>query len=215
MTIFCPDGYVWTPEAVYRAAVCWFPEQMAAVERATRLQSKKPNNYVEAAWLALSSPEPHELQREFQDILKQTVDRLRSLLHQGTLNACYFENLGCVSVSRHFWATTDANGVMELGIYRPLSQLPLCYGFALLLLQSQLDRLLSDQPLKKRRFSESKMPELVNALGKLDCLPNRRAQFQALCDMPEFREFKITHALFRQAATHKPRDAGRKSQRQS
>jgi hypothetical protein len=187
---------------------------MAAVERATGLQSKKPNNYVEAAWLALSSSqEPHALQREFQVILKQTVDRLRNLLHQGTLKAGYFGNLGYVSVSPHFWATTDANGVMELGIYRPLNQLPLCYGFALLLLQSELDALLSEQPAKKRRFPDAKMTELVTALRELDHLPNRPAQFQALCDMPKFREFKITHALFRQAAKHKPRDAGLKSRR--
>jgi hypothetical protein len=55
--------------------------------------------------------------------------------------------------------------------------------------------------------SQGEMLELVAALRKFDDLPNRRAQFQALCDMPEFREFKITDALFREAR-EVPRDAG-------
>jgi hypothetical protein len=57
------------------------------------------------------------------------------------------------------------------------------------------------------------MPELVAALRNLDDLPNRAAQFQALCDMPEFREFKITDTLFREAARQVPRNPGCKSQR--
>ncbi|MGE5601187.1 MAG: hypothetical protein ACM3X2_06655, partial [Pseudomonadota bacterium] len=65
----------------------------------------------------------------------------------------------------------------------------------------------------KRPLPQAKMPELVAALRKLDDLPNRRAQFQALCDMPEFREFKITDVLFREAARQVPRDAGRKPRR--
>jgi len=209
VTIFCPDGYLWTPEAVYRAAICWFPEQMAAVERATGLQSKKPNNYVEAAWLALSSPhEPHALQREFQDMLKQTVDRLRNFLHQGTLKACYFGNLGCVSVSPHFWATTDANGVMELGIYRSLSQ-PLCNGFALFLLQSKLDALLSEQPAKKLPLPKLKVSKLVEAMRKLEDL-NRTQQLAELRRSPEFERYHITDRHFREAAKQVPRRPGLK-----
>jgi hypothetical protein len=186
---------------------------MATVERATGLQSKKPNNYVEAAWLALSSPqEPHALQREFQDILKQTVDRLRNLLHQGTLKACYFGKRGCVFVSHHFWATTDANGVTELGIYRPTSQRPLCYGFALLLLQSELNALLSEQPPQKPPFPESKIPELVEAMRKLDNL-NRAQQRAALRESPEFQRYHLTDRRFREAEKQVPRSRGRKSLR--
>jgi hypothetical protein len=155
----------------------WFPEQMAAVEEATGLQAKtKLDNYIEATWLSLLQ-EPHALQCKFQDILNQSGQRLRNLLHQGELNAYYFEDHGRVSVSPHYWATTDANGVMEVGIYRPLSQLPLCYGFALLLLQLELDALLSQQPANKRPLPEAKKPDLVIALRKLNHLPNR-AVFQ-------------------------------------
>jgi hypothetical protein len=181
---------------------------MAAVERATGLGTKtKPDKYIEAAWLALSSPqEPHALQRDFQDILNQTVQRLRNLLHQRKLNAYYFKNLGRVSVSPHFWATTDANGVMEVGIYG----LPLCYGFALLLLRSKLDALLSEQPAKKRPLPEAKKPELVAAMRSQDHLPTRKKQREAVRKLPEFEPYHLTHHLFREAEKQVPRTRGRK-----
>jgi hypothetical protein len=85
----------------------------------------------------------------------------------------------------------------------------------LFLLQSELDALLSEQPAKKRAFPNAKMSMLMTALRKLDDL-NREAQLQALRDMPEFREYTITDALFREAAKEAgPRRAGRKSRRQS
>jgi hypothetical protein len=69
--------------------------------------------------------------------------------------------------------------------------------------------------IAQRPLPGAKMPELVAALRELDGLPNRAAQLQALCNMPEFREFKITNALFREAARHVPREAGRRSPRES
>jgi hypothetical protein len=159
------------------------------------------------------------LQHEFQDIVKQTVHRLRNVLHQEKLKAYYFGDSGCHSVSPEFWATAHADGVMESGTYCPLGRPTHWYerrpNYPLLLLQSELEALLSEQPAKKRPLPMAKMAELVTALRKLDDLPNRAAQFQALCDMPEFREFKITDALFREAARQAPRDPGRKSRRQS
>jgi hypothetical protein len=35
---------------------------------------------------------------------------------------------------------------------------------------------------------------------KLDYLPNRMAQRKTLCDLPEFRQYRITDAVFREAA---------------
>jgi hypothetical protein len=218
---FCPDGYVPSQDAMFRAAKFWFPEQMAALERATESQSEtKPNDGVEAAARACSPPQvPQTFQLEFQDIVNQIVHRLRNFLHRGELNAYYFDNDGRHSVARDFWATTQAGGTMESGIYWPYGKPPRLFEtrphYPLFLLQLELDTLLSDQPAKKRPLPEAKMPELVAALRKLGDLPNRAAQLQALRDMPEFREFKITNALFRQAARHVPRDAGRKSRRQS
>jgi hypothetical protein len=110
--------------------------------------------------------------------------------------------------------------MMESGTYWPFGKPPRLYesrpNYPLFLLQSELDALLTEQPTKKRPLPNAKKPELVAALRKLDDLPNRAAQLQALCNMPEFRESTITDALFRAAAKEAgPRRAGRKSRRQS
>jgi hypothetical protein len=109
---------------------------------------------------------------------------------------------------------------MESGTYWPFGEPTRWYesrpNYLLFLLQSELDALLSERPAKKRQLPNAKMPNLVAALRRLDDLPNRPAQFEALCNMPEFREFTITEALFRKAAKEAgPRRAGRKSRRQS
>ena len=222
MNRFCPDGYVPAQEAIVRAAKYWFPERIAALERAAAPQSEtKPDNSFEALARALSQPPgiPDAWRPAFEEIASQTVRRLRNFLHQGKLKAYYFQQDGCQPVSRDFWPTAQADGVMESGIYWPFGQPTRLYesrpNYSLFLLQSELDALLSEQPAKKRSLPLAKMPELVAALRKLDDLPNRAAQLQALCNMPEFREFKITNALFRRAARQVPRDAGRRSRRES
>jgi hypothetical protein len=220
---FCPDGYVPTQEAIVRAAQYWLPERFAALERAGAPPSEtKPDNSPEALARALSPPPviPDALRHEFNDIVNQTVQRLRNLLHQSELTAYYFGGPfggGRHAVPSEFWATTEADGAMESGTYWPFGK-PTRWterrpNYSLFLLQSELDAQLSEQPAKKRPLPMAKMPELVAALRNLDDLPNRAAQFQALCDMPEFREFKITDTLFREAARQVPRNPGRKSQR--
>ena len=147
------------------------------------------------------------------------MHRLRNLLHQGKLDGYYFENNGRHIVPRDFWATAQADGVVESGIYWPFGEssrvLERRPNYALFLLQSELNKLLSDEPAKKRPFPRSRIPDLVAALRKLEALPNRRAQYQALCEPPELREFKITDANFREAARHLPRGPDRKSRRNS
>ena len=220
MSDFCPDGYVPTQEAIVRAAEYWFPERFAALERAAAPQSEtKPDNSLEVLARALSQPPgiPDAWRPAFEEIASQTVRRLRNFLHQGKLKAYYFGDDGCHSVSRGFWATAHADGVLESGTYWPFGKPTRSYegrpNYSLFLLQSELDALLSEQPAKKRDFPRAKMPELVAALHELDDL-NRTAQLQALCNMPKFREFKITDALFREAARQVPREAGRRSRRE-
>jgi hypothetical protein len=123
------------------------------------------------------------------------------------------------AVPREFWATAQANGVLESGIFWPFGEPARLYeqrpNFRLFVRQSDLDKLLSDQLSQKREFPGSKMPELVAALCKLAALPNRAAQLQALRDLPEFRGYKITHSIFLEATKHlPPRDPGRKSRRE-
>jgi hypothetical protein len=218
---FCPDGYVPAQEAIVRAAKYWFPERFAALERAAAPQSEtKPDNSFEALARALSQPPgiPDAWRPAFEDIASETVHRLRSFLHRGELKAYYFQQDGCQSVSRDFWPTAHSDGVLESGTYWPFGKPTRSYegrpNYSLFLLQSELDALLSEQPAKKRDFPRAKMPELVAALRKLDDLP-RPAQLQALRNTPEFREFKITNPLFREAARQVPREAGRRSRRES
>ncbi|MFZ1884043.1 MAG: hypothetical protein WAU53_10710 [Rhodoplanes sp.] len=219
MSAFCPDGYVPVPEAIARAAEYWLPERLAALERTYALQLEpKPDNSLETLARVLSQPSISDaLRNELQGIVIETVHRLRNSLHQGELTTYYFEDYGRRSVSCEFWATADADGVIESGTYwsfgRPTRWYESRPHYRLFLLKSELDALLSEQPVKKRPLPEAKVPELVAALRKLDDLPNRTAQLQALCNMPDFREFKITDALFREAARQAPRDPGRKSRR--
>ncbi len=170
---------------------------------------------------AFSTPQlPHPSQLKYQEIANETVHRLRNFLHQGNLEAYYFGDHGIQPLSSEFWATAHADGVIKSGTYWPFGEPTRLFesrpNYSLFLLQSELDALLSEQPAKKRPLPKAKKPELVAALRKLDDLTNRAAQLQALCNMPEFREFTITDALFRAAAKEAgPRRAGRKSRRQS
>jgi hypothetical protein len=215
---FCPDGYVPVPEGIDKAAICWFPEQMAALERAAGSQSEtKADNSIDAAVRAFCQLQvPHALQLEFQDIANQTVHRLRNSLHQGKLNAYYFEHDGRHCVSRDFWVTGQANGVLESGIYWPFGKPPRFWesrpNYRLLLLQSELDALLSEQPTKKP-LPRTKMPDLVAALRRLDDLPNREKQRAAARELPEFEQYHLTDDVFREAEKQVPRKPGRKPRR--
>jgi hypothetical protein len=221
MSDFFPDGYVPTPEAIARAAKHWFAERFNEPEiPSTPHSATKPESPIEEAVRAFSQPQiPRAWQDAFEDIARQTVQRLRNLLHQGKLNAYHF-HYGRHAVPREFWATAPANGVLESGYYSPsgpqirilewrTNNYPLC------LLESELDKLLNEASSKKKPFPQSKMQALVAALRRLDDLPNRKAQFEALCALPEFRDYKITDAIFREAASQLPRDPGRKSRRES
>jgi hypothetical protein len=215
MPEFCLDGYVSTGNAILSAAQRWFAEQFHNLERTRQAPvERKPEGHIEQAIRAFSNTEYPE---EFEHIANQTVLRIRNLLHRGELTAYYFDNFGRQSVSRDFWATAEADN--GFGVYWPfgrpsrvLEQRP---NFPLFFLQSELDRVLSAQPGKKRSLPRSKTPELVIALRELAGLPNRQAQYEALCELSQFREFQITRADFREAARHLPRRGGRKSRRES
>jgi hypothetical protein len=146
-----------------------------------------------AAVRAFSQPQfPDAL----EEIAIQAVRQLRNLLHQGKLHGYYFGHWGRQSVSCEFWATADANGILERAVYWPLGRPSSLYeqrpNCPLFVLRSELDALLSAEPAKKRSLPRSKIPELVAALRELGDLQNRQLQYAALCELPQFREFKIT-----------------------
>ena len=216
MSDFSPDGYEPTPRAVARAAHHWFAQELEKNEAAIAPQAgAKPEDPIEQAVRAFSWP---QFPKEWWQIANETVHRLRNLLHQGELNADYFDTFGRHSVPREFWATPQADGILESGLYWPFGKPSRVYerqpnGCPLFLRETELQKLLTDQPAEKRRLPRSKIPELVAALRELG--GNRQAQYEALCELPEFREFKITRADFREAARHLPRERGRKSRQES
>jgi hypothetical protein len=230
---FCPDGYLPAQEAIARAAECWFPERVAAIgegfaalERlvAPQSETKQPSdNSLDALARAFSQSQiPAAWQddmwrHEFKDLWSQTAHRLRNFLHQGTLKAYYFKDDGCHNLSREFWATGKADGVIESGTYWPLRAPTHLYeqrpNHSLFVKQSELDTLLSVQPAKKRPLPESKLPELVAAMRTHNDKPNRKEQREAVRKLPEFEGYHLTDAVFREAERQVPRDAGRKSPR--
>jgi hypothetical protein len=216
MTDFCPDGYLPTRDSVLRAAQSWFPDKIAALEPAAAGQTQtEPKNDLEAAVRIFSQPSiPDEWRNIFEEIRVLTVSRLRNFLHQGTLKAYYFSHNGCHSVSREFWATAQVDGALESSTYWPFGQSTRRYDerphYLLVLRQLDLDALLSKQPSEIRPFPKAKMPDLVAALRKLEHLPNRTKQREALRKLPEFAQYHLTDHVFREAEKQVPREPGRK-----
>lgn len=216
MSEFCPDGYLPTREAIVRAAECWFPDEFAALQSTAAPGSQtKPDNDLDAAVRAFSQPQfPEAWRGPFGEIASQTVHRLRNFLHQGNLKAYYFGNDGCRSVSREFWATAQASGVVELGTYWPFGEPTRWHEqrphHPLFLKQSELDALLSEQPAEKPALPRAKIPDLIAALRTLDDLPNREKQREALRKLPEFERYHLTDRVFREAEKQVPRKSGRK-----
>jgi hypothetical protein len=105
---------------------------------------------------------PNAGQHALQEIATETVQRLRNFLHQGILTSYYFDDYGRHTVPRDFWATAQADDVIETGTYWPYGKQTRVYesrpNCQLFLLQSELDGLLSKQPPKKRPFPKSIMP---------------------------------------------------------
>ena len=119
----------------------------------------------------------------------------------------------------NFWATAEADGVLESGFYWPYGKpsrvLESRLHYELFIQQLELDGLLSEEATRKRPLPQSKIQDLVAALRGLNHLPNRAAQLRALRELAEFRQYEITHAVFRQAAKDFPRKSGQRSRNES
>jgi hypothetical protein len=197
---FCPDGYVSSQEAVLLAATFWFPEKVAPLETVVL---EKVN---QEAVHSLSYPHlPEELRKVFEGIAGQTVPRLRDFLHKGKLKAYYFENDGCRSVSREFWATTQADGVIESGTYWPFGTPTRWYdkppNYSVFMKQSELDALQVLEPAGNRQFPIGKKPDLAAAYRspEIAALTSRKDQREAIGKLEQFKSYHITDRLFREA----------------
>ena len=153
MSNFCPDGYLPSRGAVFTAAKCWFPENIALLEA---IASKQTNPEVVSL---ISYPQP-ELRQAFEDIEDIAGQRLRNFLHHGKLKAYYFTEDGCHSVLREFWATPQADRAIESGTYWPFGRPTRWYdrrlNYPILVKQSELDALLVGEAAEKSAVSSGK-----------------------------------------------------------
>jgi hypothetical protein len=218
---FCPDGYLPALKVVAAAAQRWFAERFTQLENATVSQQEtdSESSIEKAVRIFSQTPIPDDWRQVLEEIKNETVHRLRNLLHEGKLHGYYFDKDGRHTISREFWATAEADGVVECGVYWPFGRPSRLYeqrtNYALFLLQSELDTLLSIEPAKKGPLPRSRISDLVAALRELGALPTRRAQYDALRELPQFHKFKITRADFREAARQVPRGRGRKSRQET
>jgi hypothetical protein len=215
MIDFCPDGYMPLQQALFIAAQFWFPKEVASFE--TVLE----NICQEVVRIHQYPQLPDEVRGPFEEIAGQTLPRLRNLLYQGHLKACYFENDGCHSVSREFWATAQAEGVIESGTFclsgKPARWYDKPPNYSLFVKQSELDALLVDKPTENLLFSSGKKTELAAAYRRpdIEALPTRAAQREAIKKLEPFKPYHITDELFREAEKRSgPRRPGVKRQRQ-
>lgn len=218
---FTPDGCVPTQQAVQIAANHWFTERIEALESAqTHQADDRPEDHIGKAVRAFSSPyiDQDQLQA-LKQIFIDTVQRLRDFLHQGRIDAYYFTSNGRQTLSRHFWASAEADGALEEGVYWPYGKPTRVFEsrprYQLVLKELDLETLLNPPVSKKRPLPESMTAALATALKSLDHLPNRAAQLEALRELPEFRGYEITHKKFREVTGTSPRKSGVKARGKS
>ena len=184
----------------------WFPESL---EKAVPQLATSHGN-IEAAVQALRQLKRAEWP---WDAIGQTITRLRNYLHQAKIKAYYFSKDGRQTVGQNFWATSEADGVLEFGDYWPNGD-PSIIGHrdpsiideqrptTLFFMQSQVDALF----IKHRKdLPRSKIPELVEVLGDLSDL-SRSEQLEAL--RQSFPQYTITHRIFREIAKQVPTHRG-------
>jgi hypothetical protein len=204
---WCPEGFTPAQAAIVKAAHGWFPQPL---EKALP-QIATCDGSIDAAVQSLR--QLHRAEWPW-DALVQTLDRLRNCLCRGKIKAYYFSENGRQSIPKHFWATSEADNVLETGYYWSngvpsiidhVSEQPASTVF---FKQSELSELLSKPYRKGPPLPRSKIPELEEALRKHDDL-NSQARRDAARKMPEFEPYHITDEIFRQAERGAPRPRGR------
>ena len=204
---FCPEGYVSTPQATLRAAQFWFPEQYNAAVRAADSTAAGTNVKIDAPFevlvRALSPQFPDALVSRVGGLFGRTVQRFRNALHQGAIDAVYFTRDGPQRVDKEFWATTEANEILELGTYWPFGKPKPWHEaphYPLFIKQSKLDALLSEKR-GGRKFPIQKIAELVAVYRDptIASLLNRKAQREAIKNLEQFKAHHITDRVFREA----------------
>lgn len=148
MTSFIPNGFLPMSEAIMLVGQKHFEKELETLERLQQPQaSPRPDDSSsqDPVRFALMHRRRPELDKALSDIVKRSVNVLRGLLHRAELTATYFDAWGQQDVPSAFWATADADGVIERGVY--LSSLS---GWVQLVLSAdQLSRALNPGPVVK------------------------------------------------------------------
>ena len=211
-----------TPEAIFEAANHWHADQLAALEASAAADFSTEG--IEA--LSHASSGHHrispEMQQVYAEIVPKIVNRLRNILHDKQLTAYYFGGLfseGRSAVNHNFWATAEAEGVLESGMFFPFGKPARSFesrpSYQLFFLRAELDGLFTGPSATKLPFPKARRPEIVAALREFDNLPTRADQYAAIRDLPQFRRFHITNEVLRDAAKQAPRPRGRRRNQQS
>jgi hypothetical protein len=198
---FCPHGYLTSQDAIPRAALHWFPEEIAALDTAAARELAIPDKLnsdnqeptsVKALARALSSQLSISeiLRQQIADVLIKTEHRLRGLLHLGVAAAYYFGGLfgeGRHVVTREFWATTEANGILLTGIIWPYGKPGSLFeqrpNYPLFLLESDLNALLSVDPKSPPSGADSSSESSRRGFEHLDPAITGRIQNPEIADI--------------------------------
>jgi hypothetical protein len=172
MNGFCPEGYVPIQKAIVSAAEYWFAQELAAIMAAAtdRLAPKNERESgIQRLALSLSRLSiSDDVRLEAADIMIRTANKLRHFLHEGRLlKACYFGDglfAGRHDIASEFWATTDADHVLESGTFFPLGEPSSLrerrLNYLVFLLQAELDALLSEPKKPRHGFLTRKSRRL-------------------------------------------------------
>jgi hypothetical protein len=230
--VFCPEGFMLVEAAIVKAAHCWFPELLkeavrqlatsdtnidAAVQanidatvQALEQLNRADDSTIDAAVQVLFQLNRAEWPKPLWDAFAHTLNRLRNSLHQGKIKAYSFTKNGPQPIGGHFWATSEADDVLETGRYWPNGEPSIVdprepsildeqrRPTMLFFMRSEVDALLSKQP---KRLPESKIPEVAATLSKLPHL-SRPKQHEELRRL--YPQYLIPHRTFREVAKGVP-----------
>ena len=140
------------------------------------------------------------MQKVYAEIVPKIVNRLRNILHDKQLTAYYFGGLfseGRSAVNHNFWATAEAEGVLESGMFFPFGKPARSFesrpSYQLFLLRAELDALFTEPSATKMPFPRTRKPEIVAALREFDNLPRSRgpirgdSRLTAISTLPHYR----------------------------
>ncbi|WP_156648542.1 hypothetical protein [Methylobacterium sp. Leaf108] len=121
--VFTPPGFVWSPEAVFQAAMTWFRSELDGCNTDDLPYPEITGDALADAIQSsgIRQQRLHAAQEQAMRYAHEAAKRLRGALYQGQLEAVYSDGKlkKLVRIEPGFWLTTDADGCLESGWYEP------------------------------------------------------------------------------------------------